>query len=222
MQDLLPQERPREKLLQQGANTLSDAELLAIFYRVGIKGQSVLDMTRAHLATAGSLRSLLDYSYEQAQVLSGMGLTKYVSLQAALELGKRYLNQALRETIELASLPVVIDYLRLQLRGYAHEVLAGLFLNTKNQLIAYAELAQGGLTSAQLYPRTLVKQALSYNAAGLIVAHNHPSGDPTPSQADTVMTRELKQLLDKIEIRLLDHIILGAGRYFSFAQQGLI
>lgn len=216
------EERPREKLLTQGAASLSDAELLAIFYRVGIPGQPVLSLARAHLLATGSLRQLLDTPYKQAQILTGMSLTKYVSLQAGLELGKRYLHQTLKKTLELNSLACVIDYLRLQLREYPHEVVIGLFLDIKNKLIQSEELAQGGLASAQIYPRTIVKQALAYNAAGLIVAHNHPSGDPNPSQADKTMTTDLKQLLDKIEIRLLDHIILGEGCYFSFAEQGYI
>ena len=213
---------PREKLLQQGPQALSDAELLAIFYRVGLKNKPVINLAAEHLATAGSLRQLIDVPYAQAQAWPGMGLSKYASLQAALELGTRYLGQTLKRTLNLSQLTTVVDCLRLQLRAHEHEVMVGLFLDAKNHFIAFAQLAQGGLSTAQLYPRTLVKQALNYNAAGLIVAHNHPSGDPTPSQADRQMTDALKALLATIEIRLLDHIVLGEGRYFSFAAEGYL
>lgn len=219
---LLTQDRPREKLLLQGSQALTDSELLAIFYRVGIKGKPVLKLADEHLAQAGSLKSLLDTSYTEAQALSGMGLTKFVSLQAGLELGKRYLAHTFKARPLFSNLPSVLDYLRLQMRGYADEVLVGLFLDIKNGFLGFAELAKGGLSSAQLYPRPLVRQALNYNAAGLIVAHNHLSGDPAPSQADKLLTATLKELLEKIEVRLLDHIILGEGRYFSFAEQGYL
>lgn len=214
----LLEEKPREKLLSHGASALSDSELLAIFYRVGIKGKSVIELARTHLISAGSLPQLLDVPYKQLQKLPGMGLANYASLQAALEISKRYVAAKLPDKMTLSSLTRVIDYLQLQFRHYTHEVLAGLFLDAKNQLLLFAELSHGGLSSAQLYPRRLVSQALECNAAALIVVHNHPSGDPTPSQADLEITVILKELLDKIEIRLLDHIILGKGCYFSFAE----
>ena len=213
---------PREKLLHHGSRALTDVELLAVFYRVGLPGKSVLNLAQEHLIAAGSLQKLLDMPFNEIQAWGGVGLSKYASLQAALELGKRYLNQTLKNNVPMNHVSKVVDYLNLQLRNLDHEVIVGLFLDTKNGLIASAELARGGLSSTQLYPRTLIKQALNYNAAGLIVAHNHPSGDPTPSQADKTLTNALKKLLEQIEIRLLDHIILGNACYFSFAEKGCL
>lgn len=215
-------ERPRERLLQLGAAALSDAELLAIFLRVGIKGSSAVDLARALLQQFGGLRGLLSANAEQLCRARGMGLAKYAQLHATLELARRHLAETLPERDLLSDPELVRRYLQSQLRGLPKEVFLGLFLDSQNRLIAKEELAQGSLREAQVHPREVVKRALFHNAAALVVAHNHPSGLAEPSRADTLFTSQLKAALALIDVRLLDHFVVGEGPPVSLAERGLL
>jgi DNA repair protein RadC len=215
-------ERPRERLLQHGASALTDAELLAIFLRVGIAGRSAVDLARDLLAQFGGLRGLLCASQAELCQAKGMGPAKYAQLQATLELARRHLAEQMPERDLLSDPSLVRRYLQSQLRGLPHEVFLGLFLDSQNRLIAKEELAHGSLREAQVHPREVVKRALHHNAAALLVAHNHPSGVAEPSPADTAFTRQLQAALALIDVRLLDHFVVGEGLPVSLAERGLL
>lgn len=215
-------ERPREKLLTQGAHALSDAELLAIFLRVGCVGKSAVDLARELLQEYGGLRPLLEAT--QADFCRGLGLgaAKYAQLQAVLEMARRHLSARMREGELLTSPDLVRNYLSAQLRHRHQEVFAVLFLDTQNRLIAYDELFFGTIDGASVYPREVVKKALARNAAAVILAHNHPSGVAEPSQADQRITERLQQALGLVDVRVLDHMVVGDREVISFAERGLI
>ena len=215
-------ERPREKLLTQGPGALSDAELLAIFLRIGCAGKSAVDLARELLSQYGGLRPLLEAS--QAEFCRGLGLgsAKYAQLQAVLEMARRHLSASMQAGDLLSSPQLVRDYLRAQLRHRQRELFAVLWLDNQNRLIAYEELFQGTIDGASVYPREVVKQALARNAAAVILAHNHPSGVAEPSQADQRLTRRLQAALELVDIRVLDHLVVGEGEIVSFAERGLL
>ena len=217
-------ERPRERLVQRGAAALSDAELLAIFLRVGIRGKSAVDLARDLLASfQGSLASLAAASTKDLARLPGIGPAKAAQLAAALELARRALVDPLKAKDALASPQAVRDWLRLSLGGLQHEVFIALWLDSQNRLIASEELFSGTLTQTSVYPREVVKRALAHNAGAVILAHNHPSGLAEPSRADEVLTSSLKQALSLIDVKLLDHfIVTGGATPLSFAERGLI
>lgn len=216
-------ERPRERLLNQGAFALSDAELLAIFLRTGIKGKTAVDLARDLLNEYGSLRALLEADSKRFQQSPGLGSAKYASLQAVLEMSRRHLRETLSRSDALTSPDLTRQYLTAQLRAYPHEVFACLLLDNQHRVIAFEELFQGTIDGANIYPREVVKKALNYNAAAVIFAHNHPSGCSTPSDADKKITLKLQQALNLIDIRVLDHFIIGDGQNaYSFAEHGLI
>jgi DNA repair protein RadC len=215
-------ERPRERLLKQGAAALSDAELLAIFLRVGVKGKSAVDLARDLVTTFGSLNGLFAASAADLCAVHGMGEAKYVQLQAVLEMSKRALGEEMKSTDALSSPQAVRDYLRLTLSRLPHEVFVAVFLTSQNRVIVVEELFRGSLTQTSVYPREVVKRALAHNAAAVIFAHNHPSGEPTPSQADRALTRALADALALIDIRVLDHFVVAPGASLSFAEQGLL
>lgn len=211
------------KMFEQGVGSLSDVELLALYYHRTPQGVSTLALAEAHLARAGSLHGWLDSPYERVKAWPGVGLTNYVTPRASLELARRYLAEALRlRPVQFDSLQALIAYLHLSYRGYHHEVVSAVYLDSRLGLLKLSELAQGGMRSAKLSPRRLLEEAIACHATNMILVHNHPSGDPRPSEADSVMTEELLHLLDKFELRLLDHIILGKGNYFSFAEAKLL
>ena len=215
-------ERPREKLLQRGPAALSDAELLAIFLRVGTRGRSAIDVGRSLLQHFGTLGSLLSaHAVDMAQV-PGVGPAKCAQLKAAVELGRRALAETAAETDALSSPQAVRDYLRLSLTEREHEVFVVVFLDAQNRVIRTEELFRGTLTQTSVYPREVVKSALKHNAAAVILAHNHPSGVAEPSQADQSLTESLKRALALIDVRVLDHFIVGRGRALSFAERGLL
>jgi DNA repair protein RadC len=220
--DWAKEERPREKLLQRGADALSDAELLAIFLRTGTQGKTAVDLARDLLTEFGSLRGLL--GADQAHFCQGHGLgqAKYAQLQAVLEMAKRHFVEVINHGNPLASADATRAYLSAQLRGYHYEVFACLFLDNQHRIIHLDELFRGTLASTSVYPREVVKKALSYNAAAVIFAHNHPSGFNEPSQADKNITQRLQQALSLFDIRVLDHFIIGDQPPYSFAEQGLI
>ncbi len=215
-------ERPREKLMNHGANTLSNSELLAIFLRCGTVGQNAIELGRSLLEEFGGLASLLGADRERFCQHHGVGNATYVQFQAALELGKRYLSEELTGHQVMLNPEHTRRYLASQLRHYPHEVFACLFLDNRHRLIRFEKLFHGTIDQASVYPREVVKHALKYNASALIFAHNHPSGDTEPSQADIALTRRLKKALALVDIRVLDHIIIGAGQTTSVAERGLM
>jgi DNA repair protein RadC len=215
-------ERPREKLLLRGANSLTDAELLAIFLRTGTQGKSAVDLSRDLLSEFGSLQALL--SAEQARFCQshGLGQAKYAQLQAVLEMARRHFQEILQRGNALTSPEITRAYLSAQLRGLSYEVFACLFLDNQHRVMVWEELFRGTIDGASVYPREVAKRALFHNAAAVIFAHNHPSGINEPSQADRHITDKLKQALGLFDIRVLDHFIVGDGAPYSFAEHGLI
>ena len=213
-------ERPREKLLEQGALALSDAELLAIFLRTGVAGLSAVDLARQLLSDFGGLRPLLEADLLGFSARLGLGPAKYAQLQAVLEMGRRHLAETLRRESALESPQAVRDYLKARLRHEPHEVFGCLFLDSKHRVLAYENLFYGSIDGASVYPRQVVKRALAHNAAALILTHNHPSGVAEPSQADRLLTQQLKSALALVEVRVLDHFIVGDGEPLSLAEHG--
>jgi DNA repair protein RadC len=216
------EDRPREKLLQRGADALTDAELLAIFLRTGTPGKSAVDLARDLLADFGSLKALLDADQARFCQANGLGPAKYTQLQAVLEMAKRHFKEILQRGNALTSPDITRAYLSAQLRGYNYEVFACLFLDNQHRVIQLEELFRGTIDGASVYPREVAKRALHHNAAALIFAHNHPSGIAEPSQADKHITDKLKQALSLFDIRVLDHFIVGDGQPYSFAEHGLL
>ena len=215
-------DRPREKLLAKGAGSLSDAELLAIFLRTGTLGKSAVDLARALLAKFGSLGGLIAATREEFCALPGLGDAKYAQLQAATELIRRALAAEMKSGINLSSPAAVRDFLRLSIQSRQIEIFMGLFLDAQNRVIAAEELFSGTLTQTSVFPREVVRKALHYNAAAMIFAHNHPSGVAEPSHADETLTHALKEALALIDVRVLDHFVIGRGATLSFAERGLL
>jgi DNA repair protein RadC len=215
-------ERPRERLLRHGAQALSDAELLAIFLRTGIPGKSAVDLARDLLRRFGSLRRLLATEQAEFCCAPGLGQAKFVQLQAALEMGRRHLREQVERGEPLLSPEHSALYLRARLRDYPYEVFAVLFLDTRHRVLAFEEMFRGTIDGASVHPREVVRRALQHNAAAVILSHNHPSGIAEPSQADQQITRRLREALGLVDVRLLDHLIIGDGDYCSLADRGLI
>ncbi len=216
------QDRPREKLLHRGAAALTDAELLAIFLRTGSPGKSAVDLARELLNDFGSLNALLASDQHRFCEAKGLGLATYVQLQAVLEMSRRHFNEILQRGDVLSTPEITRSYLSAQLRGYSYEVFACLFLDNQHRIIQLDELFRGTIDSSSVYPREVAKQALRYNAAAVIFAHNHPSGINEPSQSDKYITEKLRQALSLFDIRVLDHFIIGDGSPYSFAENGLL
>lgn len=215
-------ERPREKLIELGAEVLSDAELLAIFLRVGVVGKSAVDLARDLLTQFGSLNGIFAATEHQLSQVHGIGSSKYVQLQAIFEMSRRALNEQLQQRDVLASPQAVRDYLVLKLGGYTKEVFLVLFLDTQNRLLATEEMFSGSLTETSVYPREIVKRVLHHNAAAVIFAHNHPTGIVKQSQADELLTKQLQQALALIDVKVLDHFIVAGNNILSFSQTGLL
>lgn len=215
-------DRPREKLLAKGPASLSDAELLAIFLRSGTKGISAVDLARQLLAKFGSVAGLIAASREAFCALPGLGSAKYAQMQAATELSRRVLAAEMKSGINLSSPTAVRDFLRLSIQNRQVEIFVGLFLDAQNRVIAMEELFSGTLTQTSVFPREVVRRALHHNAAGVIFAHNHPSGVAEPSNADEMLTQALKEALALIDVRVLDHFVVGRGATLSFAERGLL
>ena len=214
------QQRPREKLLSRGAAALSDAELLAIFLRTGRRGHTAVDVARELIAEFGGLRPMLEAEQAQCCRVSGLGDAKYVLLKAALELGRRYLEARLVRGDALASPDDTRRYLQARLRAHPYEVFACLFLDNRHRVICCEEMFRGTIDGTSVHPRTIVQRALGLNAAAIIAAHNHPSGVAEPSQADRSLTRRLQDALALVDVRLLDHLVIGDGETTSFAERG--
>lgn len=214
-------ERPREKLLERGSHALSDAELLAIFLRTGVKGKSAVDLSRELLSSFGSLRNLLCANQPDFCDHHGLGPAKFAQLQAVLEMAKRHLFEELQRGDALENPEHTKSYLASQLRPYKHEVFAALFLDNRHRVIQFDELFTGTIDGASVYPREVVKKAMGYNAAAVIFAHNHPSGVAEPSQADRQITNRLRDALALVDVRVLDHIVVGDD-LISFAERGYL
>ena len=215
-------ERPREKLLEKGAAALSDAELLAIFLRTGVKGKSALDLARELLERFGGLRALLAADRQAFCQAPGLGDAKYAQLQAVLEMAHRCLGEALRRGDALQSPQETCRYLSLRLSGYPYEVFGCLFLDNRHRVIAFEELFRGTIDGAAVHPREVVRRALHHNAAAVIFSHNHPSGIAEPSQADQRITRKLKEALALVDVRVLDHVVVGHRESVSLAERGML
>jgi DNA repair protein RadC len=216
------QERPRERLLAQGAAGLSDAELVAVCLRSGIRGKSAVDLARELIAAFGGVSGLLGADLPRLLRVRGLGMAKAVQFAAAIELARRSLREGLESGSALTSPGAVRDYLRLALSTRNHEVFVVLFLDAQHRVMRIAELFRGSLTQTSVYPREVVKAALAANAAAVIFAHNHPSGVAQPSQADELLTRQLRDALALVEVRVLDHFIVAGNRTLSFAERGLL
>ena len=215
-------ERPREKLIELGAQALSDAELLAIFLRVGVTGKSAVDLARDLLMQFGSLNGIFAATEHELSQIHGIGPSKYVQLQAIFEMSQRALSEQLQQRDVFTSPQAVRDYLVLKLGGLTREVFLVLFLDTQNRLLASEEMFSGSLSETSVYPREVLKRALHHNAASVIFAHNHPSGIAQQSQADELLTKQLKQALALVDVRVLDHFIVAGNNTLSFSQKGLL
>lgn len=213
-------ERPREKLLARGAAALSDAELLAIFLRTGVAGRSAVDLARDLLVRFGGLRALLKASQSDFCAAHGLGSAKYAQLQAVMEIARRHLAEDLADRDVISDPAATREFLRLKLRDLDHEVFCALFLDSQNRVLAFETLAVGTINAANVYPREVLKRAMQVQAAAVIFAHNHPSGIAEPSLADRSLTERLSKALALVDIRVLDHFVVGEGRPVSFAERG--
>lgn len=222
IRDWPPEERPREKLMRLGPQALSEAELIAILLRTGVRGRSALDLARDLLVEFGSLRAMLTTDCATLCRLPGLGPARYTALQAALELARRHYQELMRVGPALSNPRATRDFLRMRLRDLPHEVFCCVYLDNRHRVIGFEELFRGTIDGASVHPREVVKQALARNSAAVILAHNHPSGVCEPSQADELITRRLKEALALVDIRLLDHLIVGDDRCESLAERGLL
>lgn len=213
-------ERPRDKLIKYGATILSNAELLAVFLRVGVKGKSAVELGQELINQYGSLHRMFSAPLTSFSLINGLGPAKFAQLQAVLELAKRALAENLEEGDTLSSPQAVKNYLQLFIGNKPHESFAVLFLDVKNRLLQSEELFRGTLTHASVYPREIVKRALHHNAAAIVLAHNHPSGVAKPSEADINLTKELQKALAYVEVKVLDHFIVTSNSAYSFVENG--
>ena len=222
LKDLPPEARPREKLLSRGPAALSDSELLALLLRSGIRGKNVLQLAQELVDRFGGVAGLLHTPAEALKTVKGLGPAKRAELVAVLELARRALAQQLTQKPLFNTPQAVRDYLQLQLGGLHHEVFAVLFLDSQHRLIALEEMFRGTLTQTSVYPREVVKQALTLNASSVVLAHNHPSGTAQPSRADEALTHTLKAALALVDVRVLDHFVVTASQAVSMAELGLV
>ena len=213
-------ERPREKLLARGAGALSDAELLAIFLRTGVPGKTAVDLARDILQHFGGLRGLLTANQSAFCAFAGLGIAKFSQLQAVLELSRRHLAENLQRGDTLRDPTATRRYLSARLRDYPHEVFGCLFMDNRHRVIIFEELFRGTINGASVHPREVVRRALAHNAAAVILAHNHPSGVAEPSEADRQLTRRLQAALELVDVKVLDHIVIGDGESVAFAERG--
>ncbi len=212
---------PREKLLKLGAEALDDIELIAIFLRTGIKGIPVMQLSEDVLKTFGSLRGLLTADLIEFCSIKGLGKTQFIQLQATKEMTKRYLNQKIKISDVISEPWMAVLYLQAELENYEREVFMVIFLNNQHQVIKAEKMFFGTINQASVHPREIIKEALKCNAAAIIIAHNHPSGDCTPSESDRSLTKKIEMICELVDIRFVDHIIVGKGDYFSFEEEKL-
>jgi DNA repair protein RadC len=221
-------ERPREKLLARGARALSDAELLAVLLRCGTRGRNAIELAQAHIVAFGSLRALLMAEWPRWKKkagdgrIGGVGVARYAALQAGLELARRHLLEPIKVGSALTEPDATRKFLVAQLRNRPYEVFCVLYLNNRHRLVAFEELFRGTTDNATVHVKEVMRQTIFHNATAVIVAHNHPSGDMEPSHADEYITRRLRDSLALMEVRLLDHVIVGDSGCFSFSEHGLL
>lgn len=216
-------ERPREKLLNRGASHLSDAELLSIFVQCGIKGKNAVELARDTLERSGGLGPLLEANFKQFCCHPGLGKVRFVLLQAALEIARRYLEHEMKsQKVVLTSSALTKQFVSASLKQCHNEVFGCLFLDNSHRLICFEKLFEGSINRADVYPREIVRRALSCNAAAVILVHNHPSGVSDPSEADIELTLYLKHILESVDVRVLDHLIVGSVQTISFGEQGIL
>jgi len=222
IKDWPSQERPRERLLQQGAKALSDAELLAIFLRTGTRNLSAVDLARQLLTDFGNLSQLLQASKTEFCAAQGLGEAKFTQLQAVMEMARRIQADALSQGQTITKAADAADFLIAELSHRPAEVFGALFLDTKHHILAFEELFHGTIDHTSVHPRELIRRVMHHNAARIILAHNHPSGDTTPSQADITLTKSLKNALEMLDVRLLDHLVIGKKSFCSLAEHGFL
>lgn len=215
-------ERPRERLLSRGPGSLSDAELLAIFLRTGIPGRTAVDLARDLLQRFGGLRALLAADRAAFCAAPGLGDAKFALLQAALEMARRHLGERLERGQPLTSPGHSAEFLRARIGHHPYEVFAVLFLDNRHRVLAFEEMFRGTIDGASVHPREVVRRALALNAAAVILSHNHPSGVLEPSEADCRITQRLREALALIDVRVLDHLVVGDSGYCSLAERGLL
>ncbi|MBR0574086.1 DNA repair protein RadC [Pasteurella atlantica] len=221
MTKLLEPLMPREKLLKFGAETLTDSELLAIFLRTGIKGLPVMQLSENVLNKFGSLRGLLTANLTEFCEIKGLGQTQFIQLQATKEMTKRYLNQKIKFTEVISEPYLAVMYFQSELEESEREIFMVIFLDNQHQVIKAEKMFYGTINQASVHPREIIKEALKCNSAAIIVAHNHPSGNCTPSESDRILTNKIEMACELVDIRFLDHIIIGKGSYFSFEEEKL-
>jgi DNA repair protein RadC len=222
IKEMPEEERPRERCIRRGAASLSTTELLAILLRTGRKGTTALEMARETLARAGSLRGLAALEASELVRHGGLGPARAAQVAAALELARRFTEEEVQHRETLSGSEEAFQFLKPRLRDLPHEAFAAIFLNQKHGVLAYRELFRGSISSSTVHPREVVKAALRENAAAVILAHNHPSGHVSPSPDDLRLTDQLKAVLSQIDVRVLDHLIVGGNGYFSFSREGLL
>ncbi len=222
MKNLPENERPREKLLHHGAQSLSDAELLAIFLGTGSRDLPVLELARQLLQHYQNLHGVVTAAFADLARHKGIGLAKYIQLQASLELARRYLKSELKQAPIFQNAETAKAFCALHLESRQEEAFAVLFLNNQNALLHFEILFTGTLNQAAVYPREVLKKVIHYQAANVILTHNHPSGNAKPSDSDRAITKRLQEALVLIEVKILDHLIVGKGQVFSFAEHGLL
>jgi DNA repair protein RadC len=219
--DLRPEERPRERLLARGARALSDAELVAILLRTGVRGKSAVELARDILKECDGVTRTLEAGAE-LEMIKGLGPAKRAQFAAAVELARRALQETLAANTALTSPEAVRDYLRLKLAGRKEEAFICIWLDAQHRAVDFEVAFTGTLTQTSVYPREIVKKALARNAAAVIFAHNHPSGVAQPSQSDELLTRNLRDALALVEVKVLDHFIVAGNQAISFAERGLL
>jgi DNA repair protein RadC len=222
LKDIPVAARPREKLLTLGPSALADAELIALLLRTGLRGTSVLQLAQQLLDAFGGLHGLLQASAADLKRIKGLGPAKRAEITAVMELARRSLAQRLAQRTVMSSPQQVKDFLRLQLAHEDQEVFAVMFLDVQNQLLQFEPMFRGTLSQTSVYPREVVKRALAVQASAVILAHNHPSGVAEPSRADEFLTQTLKQALQLIDVRVIDHLVVGGDQAISFAERGLL
>jgi len=222
IKDWPSQERPRERLLKQGAKSLSDAELLAIFLRTGTRNISAVDLARQLLQQFGSLSTLLKASQSEFCAAMGLGEAKFTQLQAVMEMSRRVHADELSQGETITKAADAANFLMAELGNRPAEVFGALFLDTKHHILAFEELFHGTIDHTSAHPRELIRRVIHHNAARIILAHNHPSGDTTPSQADIELTNALKNALEMLDVKLLDHLVVGKNAFFSLAERGFL
>lgn len=215
-------ERPRERLLASGAKILTDSELLAIFLRTGVKGMNAVELARTLLERFGDLRALCNANIDEFCKTKGLGVATYVQIQAVLELSRRYFLAELQRGDALSSPELVHHYLCKELQDFTEEVFAVLFMDGQNRVIRMEKLFHGTVDSAKVYPRVVLKRTIELNATSIVLSHNHPSGNPEPSVADIAITRKIASALHYIDVKLVDHIVVGSNTYVSFHERGLV